>query len=373
MVSSARPRPRGWLAVLLLALALVGTACDGGTPSTRAGGEGEPIRLRLGTDDGPGRPGSLQVEEFARQVAELSDGGMIIDPVWHAAGQSVDDWDQLVARQVVSSDLDLGMVPTRAWDTEGVTTLQALNTPFLITSNAHVADVLTSDLVPDLIAGLEDVGVVALALFPEGQRHLFLFGDPPPTLDQLPGKTVRVPRSRTVYAFIEALGMTPDDFGGEDARLEAGVADGSVAAAESSFALAGTLVQTTTAIGNVSLFPKVNSLVVNADVLASLDEGQRQILRDAAAAAARWALEMLPSEEDAAEEYCRNGGRVLHDDSLDDAMQAAAATVRNTLDDDPTTAALIDAIAGLPGAIQALPEISACEPYAVSEPEGGHS
>ena len=65
------------------------------------------------------------------------------------------------------------MVASRAFDSAGVTTLQALNTPFLIDSNALANAVATSDHVPDLLAGLEDIGVIGLAIAPEGMRHLF--------------------------------------------------------------------------------------------------------------------------------------------------------------------------------------------------------
>ena len=59
-------------------------------------------------------------------------------PATAAAGIGVDDWDQAVARLVVAGDLDLGMIPARAWDTEGVSTLRALTTPLLVTGEDHM-------------------------------------------------------------------------------------------------------------------------------------------------------------------------------------------------------------------------------------------
>ena len=41
------------------------------------------------------------IEEFARQVDERSGGQIVIEPVWRAAGEDPDDWDQAVARMVV--------------------------------------------------------------------------------------------------------------------------------------------------------------------------------------------------------------------------------------------------------------------------------
>ena len=104
---------------------------------------------------------------------------MRIEPVWNAAGDTGDDdWDQKVARMVVAGELDMGLIPTRAWDTEGVTSLRALNAPFLITSDELAAQVASSELAGTMLAGLDTVGVTGLALLPEGLRHVFSFGDP---------------------------------------------------------------------------------------------------------------------------------------------------------------------------------------------------
>ena len=97
---------------------------------------------------------------------------------WGAAGDT-SDWDQVVAGRVVRGDLDMGMIPARAWDTEGVTSLRALNAPFLVTSDNLTAQIVTGVLAPEMLAGLETVGVTGLALIPEGLRHALLLGTRP--------------------------------------------------------------------------------------------------------------------------------------------------------------------------------------------------
>ena len=58
----------------------------------------------------------------------LSDGQLLIEPIWHAGGDPFPaNADQVVARMVVNGQLDMGIIPARAWDTEGVTSLRALN------------------------------------------------------------------------------------------------------------------------------------------------------------------------------------------------------------------------------------------------------
>jgi len=74
------------------------------------------------------------MEDFIKQV------GL---PPWHhhhradlwAAPESGEQIEQVVAQRIVDGDFDLGMVAGRAWNPVGVTSLQALQAPFLITDD----------------------------------------------------------------------------------------------------------------------------------------------------------------------------------------------------------------------------------------------
>ncbi len=315
--------------------------------SDKAGGEAAPITLSIGTDDAPGRPAADQIEEFVRQVDELSHGDLQVEPRWQAGGEGNADWDQVVARMVVDGELDLAMVPARAWDTEGVTTLRALDAPFLVTSDALVADIVTGDLAGDLLAGLTEVDVTGLALLPEGLRHLFVFGDVPASLTDLGGKVVRAPHSETTYALLEALGAQPADLASPQDAFVDGIHDGSVVAAESSFAFAVGLPAPATAIGNLVLYPKVNSLVANSGVFADLTEEQQSVLREAALATRDWAVRTTPGEAEAAEAYCARGLGVVMPDLDRPALDQAVQPVYDELETDPATKAIIAQIEAL--------------------------
>src|SRR5262245_29097715 len=135
--------------IAILAFVLAAAGCGGGDEGGAAKtAEIKPVTLRIGTDDEPGRPAADQIEELARRAAKLSDGAIRIEPVWHAAGDGP-DWDQRVARMVTGGELDMGLIPARAWDTEGVTSLRALNAPFLITSDELLDQVVSSELADD--------------------------------------------------------------------------------------------------------------------------------------------------------------------------------------------------------------------------------
>ncbi len=83
----------------------------------------------------------------------------MIEPVWKAVGGDKDDWDQAVARGVVAGEFDMGLVPARAWDTEGVSSLAALHSPILVTSDALMAKVTEPAIADEMLAGLDTLGV----------------------------------------------------------------------------------------------------------------------------------------------------------------------------------------------------------------------
>ena len=318
------------LAVVLAAAALAG--CGGGT---KAGGSGAPVTLRIGTHDlQGGTPGAGHIEEYARRVAALSDGKLRIEPVWRAAGDGP-DWDQRVARLVVDGELDMGLIPSRAWDTEGVDSLRALNAPFLITTEHLLAQVLSGPLAADMLAGLDEAGVVGLALFPEGLRHPFGFDGPLLGPADYEGETIRSPTSKTAAALFAALGATANDEPPSPAD-QAGM--------ESSYSIE----TRGTATGNVSFYPKANALVVNEEVFAGLDDEQRGILRKAAVQTRDWAIETIRDDADGANAYCEQGGAVVMASAAEvAALERATASVTAELEQDPQTKRFIAEIRGL--------------------------
>ena len=70
-------------------------------------------------------------------------------------------------------ELDGALIATRAWDPDGVTSLQALQAPFLITSQALEDRVVSGPLAAPMLAGLRRAGVIGLALLPADLLHPF--------------------------------------------------------------------------------------------------------------------------------------------------------------------------------------------------------
>jgi TRAP-type C4-dicarboxylate transport system substrate-binding protein len=315
------------LAVLMLAI----SACTADSAS-KAGGDEPPMVLTMGTSDYPGRPAAEQIEHFAARVAELSGGTIQIEPQWEAAGRNTPDWDQVVARQVTSGELDMGNIPSRAWDTEGVNSLRVLNAPFLITSDELVDEVVSSDLADEMLSGLEEAGVVGLGLLPEGLRHPFGLGSALLGPEDYDGAVIRSPTSATVEAMFSALGASVTD-GQVDQEIHAGMESGYQFDPQGS----GT--------GNVAFFPKVNALVINAEIFDRLDDEQRGVLEQAAGETRQWSIETRASDTELAVGFCESGGSVVvADQTTLTALEAAVEPVYAELEADAQTRELIAAV-----------------------------
>lgn len=253
-------------------------------------------------------------------------------------------------RKVMDGTLDMGNVPSRAWDVEGVTSLRALNAPFLITSDALLDEVVASDLAGEMMGGLDDVGVVGLALLPESPRHPFGFAAPLLGPDDYVDGTVRAPLSATTELMFSALGGSRT--GAErDFDTQIGM--------ESAyhFDVEGP------ATGNVTFYPKTNVLAINADAYGGLTDDQRSILERAAGETLDWAIENRPDDLEAAAGFCDEGGTiVLASDADLAALEQAVQPVYDELEADPQTEAHLEAIRQL--------KLAAAEPSAAPEPCG---
>jgi hypothetical protein len=265
----------------------------------------------------------------------------------------------------------MGLIPARAWDRLGVTSLQALQAPFLVDNEALVDAVVMSDLARDMLAGLDEAGVVGIALLPEGLRYPVGFDGPMITLGDFAGANVRVPPSDASFRLFEALGATPLDVTPDD--FSAAVDDRAIAGAESEFARGGELPRPGAFTTNLSPFAKESAIVANEDAFGRLSGHQQNILRQAAARAQRFMIAHDPTEAERAEAYCRVGGRIVvapEDDVA--AIHEAAQPVYAALEADPQTKAFIAQLRAMEVGVapQPLPDLCAPAPRESEAPAG---
>jgi TRAP-type C4-dicarboxylate transport system substrate-binding protein len=357
-------------AVAILALAAVG--CDSGDGTDKAGGSGNPVTLRLATPDREGLPGTKAIEHFRDEVAAVSDGSVRITPVYDAA-EGKPGFDQAVADLVRSGRMEMALIPARAWDEYGVTSLSALQAPFLIHDQAALNEVVTGELAEPMMRGLRRTGVTGLALLPEDLRHPFAFSGALRTPRDFAGAEIRAPLSGATFALLRALGAEPVDLEGDE--LTQAINDGSVVAAESAFDIAApTLPRMGTGTSNITFFPKVNVLVANSAALRELPESARTALDTAAANTLDWVTRTNRDDRDAAPGYCREGGRVVAAGPADiERLVEASRPVYSDLERDAVTKRFIEHIRALvqdqrPATDQAL----TCEPSgAPASDQGG--
>ena len=333
------------------ALSLSGVACS--ADSDKSGGDAAPTTtLKLATMEKRGAPYSDSVMEFARQVEQLSDGSLRLQIIWNGAEEFFGEFgpraEQDVAGLVQSGKLAAALIPARAWDELGVTSLQALQAPFLVATEELVEQIVQGEPAQEMLTGLEKAGVVGLALLPEGLRHPvgfarpgdpFGFARPLLTLQDYAGAKIRTSLSNASYRLLEALGALPVELYGLD--FFSAVARGEIDGADSEFAL-GLDLPGGTFTANVTFYPKVNAIVVNDETFGDLSEAHREVLREAAAKTLSHTLRNSPSEQNHAKVYCRNGGMIAFASKADVAeLERAAEPVYGALEADPQTKELI--------------------------------
>jgi TRAP-type C4-dicarboxylate transport system substrate-binding protein len=310
-----------------------------------------PVILRFAISDNHNEVSGPYAQEFIDQVKELSDGEIILEPIWDSGDASKAGFEGRVIAQVKSGQADLGMAAARAWDTQDIPSFQALQAPFLIDNDALAEAVATSDIAGRMLADLSKYGITGLSLWPEDLRHPFSLTPDKPILlpTDFAGQVTRVTTSRATERLIEAFGGTPM-YGGGYEVAESGLRQGT--------SLSGT----PTATGNVTFFPKYQVLFVNGDAFGELSEAQQAILGEAAAAAQKKAIAEHPSEVEAATTWCSDfGAVVLASDEQIAEFEEAAQPVFDWIQQDPQNAELVAAIRELKAQTPASPAVQACE------------
>lgn len=228
----------------------------------------------------------------------------------------------------------------------------------MITNDALAEAVATSDIATKMLDHLSVADMVGLTMWPEDLRHPFsIVADKPLlSLQDFAGMNIRTPRSALAYQIISALGGTPM------------FADSGYEIAESGLQQGGTLTGSPIATGNVTFYPKYEVLFANGAAFARLNDQQRTILRQAAAATQKKALANRPKEVDAAAAYCADGGSiVLASDEQVKALEQAVQPVFAKLEQEPLSAQFIQAIRDLKAKVTPAPGASACGSQAAQQ------
>ena len=284
---------------------------------------------------------------FARKAARLSDGTLQISLRSELYGERPDK-ERRVARDLQAGRLPLAWDATRVWDTEGVTSFQGLQAPFLIDSVALMERVIANPVAAQVSSGLGAKGVSGLGLAAINLRRPLGARKPFTSVAAFQGAKVNVVTSRISENILRALGAAPVDVGGGE-MLGKALRRGKVDAAETAIDVVfrnGYAEVAKYMTSNVVLFPKFASIDANAAMLAALPAAQRDALAKAAAATGRYStarLEVLEAADAAA--LCKQGIRFAAATQAElDALVAAEHPVYDALSTDPFSANVIAGI-----------------------------
>jgi TRAP-type C4-dicarboxylate transport system substrate-binding protein len=334
------------LAAALITLAVgVGNSLAGPPQKT-----GSVVTLTLGATEGRGRPSTGIAEAFAARTKALSKGTLVVKIAYDSGGGNgtpLGLQESNLVALVRSAKVDLAIVPTRAFDFQGVSSFQALQAPFLITTDAGMDRATTGLTAKQLESGLPKLGLTGLALVPEGLRRPFGFRKALVSPADFAGIRFGASRTKALLDLLRVFGATPANY--DSQAIEKGINNGTIAGADSTLALAadGALPRLGFTAGNLAFFPKVDALVANASTLKRLSSEQVTTLRKAAASGRTWALREL-TERKGRDAYCKAGGTVvIAPSSSIAALRAKAAPAVAAMRADPLTRTLITEIGGM--------------------------
>jgi TRAP-type C4-dicarboxylate transport system substrate-binding protein len=324
--------------LLLVMTAGALAACSSGG-SDKAGGSHAPVVLHLAMSDGLGGVPMESPNFFAQEVGRLSHGSMRVDLKLLAAGSARPDTEQQVAKMVQRGDYELGAIGARGWDVLGVKSFEALQAPFLLTDQSSLYAVFQSDVPARMLEGLRSQHVVGFGLLPGALRHPVGHRGPLTRLADFRGTKIRVSPSRVSEAVMRALGAVPVHSSGDS--IGAMINRHQIDAEELPFAIAPGRAWVT---GNVTFFAKAVTLFANEAAFGRLTDDQRDVLRRAAASAARHIMHTQPPEAEQAVKYC-NAGRVVSATDEDvAAMERATDAVAQRMRRDPEIGPMLKAI-----------------------------
>lgn len=292
-------RRRALVGTLVLAVLTVATAgC--GEAGSKTGGTAETVVLTLA--DGYSDPSfEPAVAHFIKRVEELSDGKVKVKDV-QGWGDLAPDFEQQIVADVASGDADLGWVGTRVFDTLGVTSFQALTAPMLIDSYPLEDAVISSPIPGQMLAGLDSLKVVGLAVLGDGLRKPVAQDHPLVGVSDWAGVTFNAFRSESQAASISAIGATPtDDLSG----------DVSFTAAERNLRIyqQNYVANYSKVTANVNLWPQTVALLANPDQLSKLSDDQRGWVQRAAEEAAAGSTAFFDHDQEILAATCAKGAR----------------------------------------------------------------
>jgi len=351
-----------------LAIAVIASfaAGCGATSSDKAGGTriGKPVVLTMANGNGD----DAELDPFASAVSQMSNGTLriVFHNHWRTGSPG---YETGVIHDVAAGKADLGWAGSRAFDSVGVASFDALNAPLLIDSYPLQRTALESPLASQMLDALKPLGVVGLGILPGPLRKPLgssrLVGP-----QDYRGKKIAIQDSQIARATLRALGATAhaipsggriDAFDGIEQQI--GSIDGNRYDSVGKYLTA-----------NVNLWPRPLVLFMNTKAFAALTDVQRRVLRRAArnALSATLRIQTDRQHNESLGNLCRRRVSFVTASDIDlAALRRAVQPVYDKLQQDPQNKAAIEQIRAMRSALAAKPDAPMCA-TAASAASGAH-
>ena len=319
------------LAVMLAAAACSGSGVD------KAGGTQTPQPVVLTLADHEQNPEDVQF--WIDEVQRRSGGSLRIQVTNRWRDQEL-AYDKATIADVQAGKVQLAKINARAYDTVGVTSFQALVAPFLIDNHPLERRVLESDLMGEMLAGTNKLGLVGLAVLPTQLRKPLGVSRPLVTVKDYRGARIGVREGEIAKATFTALGATPvPTIPGKPLNGLDGI--------ELTFgAIKGNEQHAKAVTSNVTFWPRPMTLVINQKTFASLTPSQQEALQ--AAGSAVLSRQLDSSQGRSAEDegvLCRRGLRFVQASNQDlAALRRAVQPVYDQLEANAETKSFLQRI-----------------------------
>jgi TRAP-type C4-dicarboxylate transport system substrate-binding protein len=254
---------------MLVAVAFVAAATGCGGSGDKAGGEAErdATLLTLATHDR-----LYAHDSFAAAVRRLSGGSLRI--------AVRDDWRDFeadyelgIVRDVRAGRVKLGIVGVRVWDTMGVAAFRALVAPLLVDSYDLERRILQSPKAARALEGVDEAGVVGIALLPGTLRRPLGFTRPLVGPQDYRGVTFGIRPAQLAAATLHALGAKAKVYAaGQVWGLDGAELDLTTLADN------GYDLRARALTANVVLWPRIQTIVMNRAAFESLTTEQQETL-----------------------------------------------------------------------------------------------
>ena len=295
---------------------------------------------------------SGELDGFAAQVRRLSAGAMQIDIESGWRLHQVDFETGLIG-DVRAGKADLGVVGAEVWDSVGVSSFRALDTPFLVDSYALQDQVVRNPMIGEMLQGLRSAGLVGIGVLPGPLRRPLGIDHPLLRPSDYAGLKIGVQQSRVAEATMRVLGARPVSFGSEGpvARL-GGIEQQISEIQEDEYDKAGKYLT-----ANVSLWPRPLVLFASRQAWAALTPTERRVLRQAVTGDLTAETQAVRDGEQAeAAILCRRGLRFLTASPADlAALRQAVQPIYGQLEHDQQTRRYIQQIEAMRDGISAEP------------------